>query len=112
MMGIPAKAPQAVRDYWNSIPQDNVGDFYACVRPPFLPFGLWFKVPVWGQVCDGQPHRDAVGCMLHNKFPFKGRGWTYIAWRAEPYNHERCKYPRKGIVENPKPFDPAKPYNA
>lgn len=111
-MGVPREAPQAVRDHWSRIPQDNCGEFFACVRPPGSPVGLWFKVPVWGQVCDGQAHRGSVGCMLHNTFPLKGLGWTYVAWRAKPYHPELCKYPRDGRVESPKAFDPARPYDA
>lgn len=106
-MAIPAGAPQAVHDYWNSIPQDNCGDFYAKIRPPFWPFGKWFKVPVWGQVCDGL-HTHGVGCFLYNEFPLRGRGWTYIEWRSEPYHPDLCKYPTHGKVPSPTPFDPDK----
>lgn len=113
-MGVPREAPQAVHDYWASIPQDNCGDLYAKVRPPWLPFGgFWHKVPAWGQLCDGREHYEAVGCMLHNTFPLKGRGWTYVAWRAKPYNPDLCKYPREGVVpkEHQKPFDPERTYD-
>lgn len=104
-MGIPG-APQAVHDYWSSIPQNNCGDFYAKIRAPGMPFGIWYKVPVWGQVCDGRADHG-VGCFLHNDFPFKGRGWTYVEWKTKPYNPALCKYPTHGVVKNPKPFDPA-----
>lgn len=101
-MGIPAEAPQAVHDYWNSIPQDNVGDFYFKVKAPFMPFGTWHKLEAWGQLCDGTDHAMAVAVQLWNKFPNRGRGWKYVAWRSEPSNPEMCKYPRSGIVDPPK----------
>ncbi len=112
-MSIPAESPRAVHDYWNGIPQDNCGDLYAKVRPPGMPFGFWHKVPAWGQLCDGDPHYSAVGCMLHNQFPFKGRGWTYVEWKSKPYNPELCKHPTSGTVpkEHQVPFDPDNTYD-
>lgn len=104
-MGIPAEAPQAAKDLWASIPQDNSGDFYAKIKPPFSPFGIWYKVPVWGQVCDGR-HDHGVGCFLYNEFPNHGRGWTYTKWKSKPDNPKLCKYPTSGSVPNPTPFDP------
>lgn len=101
-MGVPAEAPQAVHDYWNSIPQDNYGEFYFKVRAPFMPFGTWRKLEAWGQLCDGTDNAMMVACQLWNKFPNRGRGWKYVAWRAEPYNPELCKYPRSGVVDPPK----------
>ena len=106
-MGVPAGAPQAVHDYWNSIPQDNCGDLYAKLKPPFLPewlAGFWIKVEVWGQVCDGRPHEDAVRYHLYNHFSNHGKGFTHVALARVPDNPELNKYPREGRVENPLPF--------
>lgn len=112
-MGVPLEAPAAVHNYWASIPQNNCGDLYAKIKYPWLPFSRWHKVPAWGQLCDGQPHYSAVGCMLHNEFPGKGRGYVYLEWRSEPYNPQLCKYPTSGKVpnEHQKPFDPANTYD-
>lgn len=104
--------PNPMQNWLNAIPQDNCGRFYAKVRFWLLPFGIWCKVPVWGQVCDGGEHSSAVGCMLHNEFPFRGRGWKYIAWRSKPDNPHLCKAPTHGIVKRPKWFDPEDSYNA
>lgn len=110
-MSISPYAPAAVQNHWTSVPQDNCGEFYAKIRPPFCPLGIWYKVPAWGQLCDGREHYDAVGCFLHNEFPFKGRGWTYIKWKSKPDNPHLCKHPTHGKVPNPKPFDPERTFD-
>lgn len=101
-MNFHAGVPQAVQDHWNSIPQDNCGEFYFKVKAPFLPFSTWHKLKAWGQLCDGTDMAHAVACQLWNDFPNRGRGWKYIAWRAVPNNPELCKYSREGIVDPPK----------
>ena len=101
-MSIPIGAPQAVHDHWNSIPQDNCGEFYFKVQPPFCPFGFWFKLEAWGQLCDGTDLASFVANNLWNRFPNRGRGWKYVEWRAKPYNPKLCKYPLSGIVSPPK----------
>lgn len=101
-MHIPAEAPKAVHDHWNSIPQDNCGRFFFKVKAPFMPFGTWHELKAWGQLCCGTDMAHAVACQIWNDFPNRGRGWRYVAWRAEPFNPELCKYPRTGMVDPPK----------
>lgn len=103
-MSIPPCAPQSVYDHLASLPQRCVGELYATIRHPW---GLKreYKVPAWGQLCDGRPHVSSVNCMLHNKFPNHGRGYTYVSWRAVPDNPEQNRYPRTGVVEKAIPFD-------
>ena|ERR1700691_4603469 len=96
--------PAPMQNWLARLPSQNVGTFYAVIRPPLCPFGIKFKVPVWGQVCDGKDHRMAVETMLYNYFPLRGRGWTYVAWRTVPDNPDACKYPRQGVVVDPKPY--------
>ncbi len=98
-------APGPIAASMNNVPQNNVGTLFAKLKPPFSPIGAWFKVPVWGQVCDGRAHKDAVGGMLHNDFPRNGKGWTYLEWKAVPDNPEACKYPLRGKVEKPNRFN-------
>lgn len=93
--------PAAVNAWRASIPQQNVGTFFAKIRSPFFFIARWHRVDAWGQLCDGTDHRDYVHNMLYNKFPNHGKGYTYIAWRCEPDNPEQCKYPRSGKVEIP-----------
>lgn len=95
--------PPPMMGWLNALPQQNVGTLYAKIRPPLSPIGFWYRVPLWGQVCDGQPHEGAVSDYLHNEFPFRGVGWTYVEWRCEPDNPEQNKFPRTGKVPNPKP---------
>lgn len=86
------------------LPSENVGTLYAIIKWPFLPIYTKHKVEVWGQVCDGCDHRDVVHLMLHNYWPLHGKGFTLVAWRAAPDNPKANKHPRKGKVENPKPY--------
>lgn len=101
-MPVPAEAPQAVHDHWNSMPQENFGDFYFKVKPPFMPFGTWHKLKAWGQLCSGTDMAHAVACQLWNDFPNRGRGWRYVAWRADPSNPGMCKSKLSGAVDPPK----------
>ena len=96
--------PAPIASWLASLPSQNVGKLYAKIKPPYWPFGSWYRVDGWGQICDGRDHRDMVHLMLYNKFPNRGRGWTYVAWRAEPDHPEANKYPREGTVENPRPY--------
>lgn len=93
--------PPPIAAWLATLPSQNVGTLYAKIRPPFSPIGFWYKVEGWGQLCDGRDHRDMVHLMLHNYFPFYGKGWTYIAWRCEPDNPDQNKHPRTGDVEKP-----------
>jgi hypothetical protein len=103
--------PHQMADWFSSIPQDNCGKFYATIKSPYLPIYTEHFVPVWGQVCDGQPHKATVHtALLYNKFPNHGKGFTYVSWRTEPSNPELCKYPRSGKIENPKPYS-GKPHS-
>jgi len=101
------KAPGPIKAWLSSLPSENVGTLYAKLRPPFSPVAIWKKVPVWGQVCDGGPHKDAVGGMLYNHFPFHGKGWTYLEWEAVPDNPEVCKSALRGKVAAPNRFNGA-----
>ncbi len=96
--------PEPVASWLASLPDQNIGKIYARIRPPFWPFAPEFKVDGWGQICDGQDHRDMVHLMLYNKFPNHGKGWTYISWRAVPDHPEKNNYPREGKVMNPRPY--------
>lgn len=97
--------PNAGMSAWLSgLPQQNCGTLYATIKTPGLPIYTEHKVDVWGQVCDGRDHKDAVHCMLWNRWPFHGKGFTYISWRAVPDNPSMNHHPRHGKVENPKPF--------
>jgi hypothetical protein len=104
-MAVPNGAPLAVSNQLAGMPQQNVGEFYAKIKPPFWPFAKWYHVPVWGQVCDGR-HNHGVGCFLHNEFPGRGKGWTYLEWMTKPLHPDLCAYPTSGKVPNPAPFDP------
>jgi hypothetical protein len=97
-------APTPIANWLTQLPGECVGKLYAKIRPPFCPFGFWFRVGGWGQLCDGRDHRDMVHLMLHNYFPARGRGWTYVAWRAEPDSPGRNAHPRNGTVADPKPY--------
>lgn len=101
-----SETPMPIKNWLASLPDDNVGTLHAKIKPPspLSGIGLWYKVDGWGQLCDGRDHRDMVHLMLYNKFPNHGKGWTYVAWKAEPDNPEKCKHPRSGEVENPKPY--------
>ncbi|MDB5584331.1 MAG: hypothetical protein JWR80_9507 [Bradyrhizobium sp.] len=96
--------PHQISGWLDSLPQNYVGSLFAKIKPPLSPFGVWFKVDGWGQLCDGRDHRNMVHLMLYNKFPFRGKGWTYVAWRSEPNNPKMCDKPTRGKVENPKPY--------
>lgn len=96
--------PAPLADWMASLPSQNVGTLYAKIRPPYFPLARWHKVDGWGQLCDGRDHRRMVHLMLYNKFPFRGKGWTYIEWRSEPDNPQQCKYPTRGKVADPKPY--------
>ena len=98
------QAPAPMQKWLSELPNENAGTLYAKIKAPFWPIYTWHKVPVWGQICDGQAHEDAVGSMLYNEFPNHGKGFTYVAWRAEPDHPEANKYPRQGKIKNPKPF--------
>lgn len=95
--------PSPLAGWLSDLPQDYCGTLYAKLRSP-VGISIWKKVPVWGQVCDGTPHRSAVHLMLYNHFPFRGKGWTYTEWRSEPYNPELCDRPTRGEVPDPKPY--------
>jgi hypothetical protein len=97
-------APEPMMNWLSSLPSQNVGTLYAKIKAPILPIYTWHKVPVWGQVCDGRDHKDAVHLMLYNHFPNHGKGFIYTAWRAEPDNPEANQYSRSGDVEDPKPY--------
>lgn len=97
------QAPPPMQNWLSSLPQTYVGTLYAKIKPPFIPFGTWYKVPVWGQVADGHPHEDSVEDFLYNEFPFHGKGWTYIEWKNAPDNpNDAARY---GKIGNPKPYD-------
>jgi hypothetical protein len=99
--------PAPMAGWLSSLPSQNVGTLYAKLKPPMLPAALaiWKRVDGWGQLCDGRDHRQMVHLMLYNRFPNRGKGWTYLEWRAEPDNPEACKHPLSGKVENPEPYD-------
>ena len=102
--------PPPMQNWMASLPQNYVGVLYAKIKPPFIPFGIWYKVPVWGQVADGQPHEDAVATFLWSEFPLRGKGWTYVAWKNEPSSPQLNNAARSGKIENPKPYDAVDPY--
>lgn len=97
------QAPAPIAAWIAQLPSQNVGTLYATIE--------WFgirtehRVPVWGQVCDGEPHTRAVYDMLHNEWPFQGKGAKYVAWRCVPDNPDANKYPRGGVIENPVAYD-------
>jgi hypothetical protein len=97
--------PRQMADWYASLPSQNCGTLYATIKAPFVPIYTEHKVPIWGQVCDGKDHRDGVHtALLYNNFPFHGKGFTYVSWRAVPDNPNACKYPLSGKVENPLPY--------
>ena len=100
------EAPHQISGWLQSLPSQNVGKLYALLKPPGMPRALavWKRVEGWGQICDGRDHKQMVHLMLYNRFPNRGKGWTYLAWRAEPDHPEANKYPRTGDVENPAPY--------
>lgn len=98
------QTPAPIANWLASLPSQNVGTLYAQIKTPSLPILTWHRVKVWGQVCDGRDHKDAVHLMLHNYWPNHGKGFTYVAWRAEPDNPEANKHPRQGDVADPKPY--------
>lgn len=98
------QTPAPMVNWLASLPSQNVGTIYAKIKTPFLPVYTWHRVEVWGQVCDGRDHRDAVHNMLYNYWPNHGRGFTYVAWLAKPDNPDANKYPRTGDVVGPKPY--------
>jgi hypothetical protein len=98
--------PPQMSAWMLQLPDKYVGVLYAKIKPPFSPIGFWYKVPVWGQVADGQPHTSAVENYLYNDFPLHGRGWTYIEWKNEPSNPEANDAARTGVIENPTPYWP------
>lgn len=91
-------------NYIASMPQQCVGKLFARIKHPLLPISTWHRVEVWGQVCDGGDHRMAVHLMLHNRWSNRGRGYTYVEWRAEPDLPDENSYPRTGKVSDPKPY--------
>jgi hypothetical protein len=97
--------PAPMMDWLSKLPSQNIGTLYAIIKTPFLPIYTEHKVPLWGQVCDGQDHRSSVENMLYNYWPNHGKGFTYVSWRAEPDHPEANTYPRKGIVEKARPYD-------
>src|ERR1700754_2771608 len=115
MMKLTGLEPAEWREHWANIPQDNCGDFYFKVKSPLLGIPSWHQLKAHGQLCCGTDMAFAVACQLWNDFPNRGRGGKYVAWRAEPYNPELCKFPRTGVVDPPKvrrtsdaySFDPA-----
>lgn len=106
-MDMDINTPPQMASYVASLPPKYVGTLYAKVKPPFSPFGFWYRVPAWGQLADGGDHRNYVENMLYNDFPFRGRGWTYIEWRNEPASPEINDAPRTGKVRDPKPYSGA-----
>ncbi len=100
-----ADVPPQIQEWLMQVPSQNVGTLYATIKTPYLPIYIERKVPVWGQVCDGRDHKDAVHGMLYNEFPNNGKGFTYVSWRAVPDHPEANKYPQIGKVENPTPYE-------
>lgn len=96
--------PTPMANWLRSLPQQCVGALYATIKDPITQIGIEYRVEVWGQVCDGRDHKDIVHLMLYNRFPFHGKGFTYVSWRAEPDNPETNTYPRTGAVKDPKPY--------
>lgn len=96
--------PEPLQDWMQKLPQQCVGDLYATIKDPVLGIPVEYKVPTWGQLCDGRDHKDAVHLMLYNRFLNHGKGFTYISWRAVPNNPEQNNYPRTGLVTDPKPY--------
>lgn len=89
-------------------PTDNFGILYAKIEPPGLLGSLytkWYRVDVFGQLCDGTDHKDFVHLMLYNSFPDHGKGYTYLEWECVPDNPLQCKYPRTGKVKLVKPYN-------
>ncbi len=97
--------PAQMADWLSQLPTQNIGTFYAVIKTPFLPIYRKHKVPMWGQVCDGRDHYGAVHQMLYNGWPNRGKGFTYVSWEAVPDHPEENTYPRKGVVEDPRPYD-------
>jgi hypothetical protein len=108
-MHLPNAAPAEVFNQLLSLPKEYVGTLFAKVKAPGW-FGKtsWHKVPEWGTVCSGRPPSlGAVERMMRDDLPRRGRGYTYLAWRAEPDHPELCKAsPLCGEIANPTPFDP------
>lgn len=106
----PIDTPLPLHGYIRSLPDKYVGELWAKIRAPFWPCwpfrepDKWYRVPVWGQVADGQPHEHAVRSFLYNKFPLHGQGYTYIAWRNVQYSIDNDR-PREGLIISPQPFD-------
>jgi hypothetical protein len=98
------QTPAPIAQWLSTLPSQNVGTLYATIKTPFLPIYTEHRVEVWGQVCDGCDHRDVVHLMLYNKWPFHGKGFTYVSWRAVPANPEANTHPREGKVADPKPY--------
>lgn len=96
---MPMNVPPPIAAWVQNMPQDYVGTFHAKIKPPLSPVGIWFRIPAWGQLCDGADKEWAVRDFLYNEFPFHGRGWTYIAWRCEPENPKLANLPLSGIVK-------------
>jgi hypothetical protein len=96
--------PAPVAAWLEKLPSKYIGKLFATIRAPD---GQIKEYPVkgWGQICDGRPHADMVHLMLYNYFPDRGRGYTYLSWRAEPDHPEANDAPRTGNVENPQPYD-------
>lgn len=97
--------PAPVANWLASLPSQNVGNLYARIKSPWWPFACEYRVNACGQLCDGRDHRDMVHLMLYNKFPNRGRGYTYVSWRAEPDNPAANIHPREGIVVDPVPYN-------
>lgn len=96
--------PAPMAEWLSSLPSQNVGTLYATIKTPFLPIYTEHRVEVWGQVCDGRDHKQAVHLMLHNRWPNHGKGYSYVSWRAVPDHPEANTYPRTGKVTDPKPY--------
>jgi len=100
----PPQAPQAVHDWYSSLPQKYVGTFYATIEDPITRIGIEYKLDAWGQLCDGGEHGDAVNNMLYNDFPFHGKGFIYVSWRCAAVSDSNDA-PLSGKIKYPKPFN-------
>lgn len=83
-------------EYVARLPGPYVGDRWATFRSPW---GLKVerKVSAWGQIATPDARPDLVAYEMWNHLPMKGKGWTYIKWRIEPYG-PKSDFPTTGVV--------------
>jgi hypothetical protein len=74
-------APAPIASWLSSLPQENVGQFYAKIKDPFGNIFIG-HVEAWGQLCDGSDQYDMVADYFYNILPLHGFGFKYIAWRC------------------------------